>query len=331
MSASIVAVTEAEYKRAPKVFDEAPFIIRVVPPGEPALAKAIADHGARHAVIGGSPYRDELYAALGRGSVLARYGVGFDGVDLARATRAGIACTNTPTVLDQSVAELTMLLVAAAARRLPNIAGKIHKEVWIPREGIELAGTTLAIIGSGRIGTSLARIASAGYGMRVVGCRRSHPGTAPAPADSGFAVLTNDFEVAVRDADFVSLLIPAMPANRHFINQERLAMMPARAWLVNTARGMVVDEVALFDAVKAGRIAGAALDVYENEPYVPVDEAHDFRTLENVVLTPHVGSYTGDANRGMALRALGNIQLFEAGRTADMDLLNPDVLNGVTS
>jgi phosphoglycerate dehydrogenase-like enzyme len=104
-------------------------------------------------------------------------------------------------------------------------------------------------------------------------------------------------------------------------------MLPARAWLVNAARGMVVDEAALFEAVQSGHIAGAALDVYENEPYVPIDSAHDFRTLENVVLTPHVGSYTADANRGMALRALGNIERFEAGRLAEMDLLNPDVLN----
>jgi phosphoglycerate dehydrogenase-like enzyme len=326
MSDSIVVVTEAEYTRAPKVFDDAPFTVHVAPASEPDLARAIATHRARHAIIGGSPYRDELYAALGKGSVLARFGVGYDGVDLPRATRAGIACTNTPSVLDQSVAELTMLLIAAAARRLPNIAGKIHKEVWIPREGIELSGKTLAIIGSGRIGTSLARVASAGYGMRVIGCRRSHPGTAPAPEGSGYVLMTDDFQTAVRDADFVSLLIPAMPENRHFINRERLAMMPARAWLVNTARGMVVDEAALFEAVKSGQIAGAALDVYEREPYVPLDEGHDFRTLENVVLTPHVGSYTGDANRGMARRALGNIEHFEAGRFADMDLLNPEVL-----
>jgi len=326
MPPSVVVVTEAEYKRAPRVFEEAPFDIRVVAAAEDVLARAITEAGARHAVIGGSPYRDALYAALGRGSVLARFGVGFDGVDLARATKAGILCTNTPSVLDQSVAELTMLLIAAAARRLPNIAGKIHKEVWVPKEGIELSGKTLAIIGSGRIGTSVARIASAGYGMRVIGCRRSADGTGPAPAGSPFAILTNDFETAVRDADFVNLLIPASPANRHFLNRERLAMLPIRAWLVNTARGMVVDEAALFDAVKSGQIAGAALDVYDREPYVPIDPDRDFRTLENVVLTPHVGSYTGDANRGMATRALGNIGLYEAGRISDMDLLNPEVL-----
>jgi phosphoglycerate dehydrogenase-like enzyme len=323
---SSVVVTEPEFKRAPKVFEEAPFEIHVVPSAEQAIAKAIADHGARHAVIGGSPYRGELYAALKRGSVLARYGVGYDGVDLPRATSAGILCTNTPLVLDQSVAELTMLLIAAAARRLPNIAGKIHKEVWVPREGIELAGKTLAIIGSGRIGAALARIASRGYGMRVIGCRRSHAGTTAAQEGSDFALFTNDFEVAVRDADFVSLLIPAMAANRHYINAERLAMLPARAWFVNAARGMVVDEAALFDAVKSGRIAGAALDVYEHEPYVPIDAARDFRTLEDVVLTPHIGSYTADANRGMASRALGNIALYEAGRVSEMDLLNPEVL-----
>jgi phosphoglycerate dehydrogenase-like enzyme len=326
MPSTVAVVTEPEYARAPAVFDAAPFPCHVVPAAESDLARAITDAGARHAIIGGSPYRGLLYDALGRGSVLARFGVGYDGVDLARATAAGILCTNTPSVLDQSVAELTMLLIAAAARRLPAIAGRIHKEVWVPREGIELCGKTLAVIGSGRIGGALARIASGGYGMRVFGCRRSVPATGPGPEGSGFTVVTNDFAEAVRDADFVSLLIPAMPANRHFINRERLALMPARAWLVNTARGMVVDEAALFEAVRDGRLAGAALDVYEREPYVPIDDAHDFRTLENVVLTPHVGSHTGDANRGMASRAVHNIASYEAGRLADMDLLNPEVI-----
>jgi phosphoglycerate dehydrogenase-like enzyme len=252
--------------------------------------------------------------------------VGYDGIDVEQATRAGILCTNTPGVLDQSVAELTMLFVAAAARHLIAMDRTMRDRAWAPEGGIELAGTTLAIVGAGRIGSRTALMASRGFGMRVIGCRRT-ASDAP-PQGSGFETMTSDFEAAVRDADFVCLLIPGSPENRHFLDRERLAMIPARAWLINTARGSVVDEAALYDALATQRIAGAALDVYEREPYEPVDPARDLRTLRNVILAPHVGSNTVAANRRMSERALRNVELGAAGRVKEMDLLNPDVLRG---
>jgi phosphoglycerate dehydrogenase-like enzyme len=197
---------------------------------------------------------------------------------------------------------------------------------WAPRGGTELAGKTLVIIGSGRIGSATARIASAGFSMRVIGCRRSAVDGSGPPPGSGFQEITNDFGLAVRDADFVCLLIPGSRENARFLNRERLAMIPPHAWLINTARGAVVDENALYDALVARRLAGAALDVYDREPYEPVDPARDLRTLDNVILVPHVGSNTRAANRRMSERALGNVQLGELGRVADMDLLNPEVL-----
>jgi len=130
----------------------------------------------------------------------------------------------------------------------------------------------------------------------------------------------------LEQADFVGVLIPASPANAHFINRERLGWMQRHAWLINTARGMVVDERALYDALKENRIAGAALDVFDIEPYKPADPSKDLRTLPNVILTPHVGSHTPDANGRMASRALENIVLAEAGEFGRMDLLNPEVL-----
>ena len=138
--------------------------------------------------------------------------------------------------------------------------------------------------------------------------------------------MTDDFAGAVREADYVSLHIPALPENAQFIDRDRLSLLPERAWLINTARGAVVDEAALYDAVADKRIAGAALDVYAREPYEPVDPGRDLRKLSAVILLPHVGSNTADANRGMAERALGNIRLAEAGDFAAMDLLNPEVL-----
>jgi phosphoglycerate dehydrogenase-like enzyme len=326
MSASIVLVTEPEYRRGEMVFSSsARFTFIPAPAEEAALVRTITESGARHVIIGGQPYRDALYTALPRGSVVARFGVGHEWVDKAKATASGLLCTNTPSVLDQSVAELTFLLIAAAARRLTAIAGAMRDGQWTPQLGMELQGKTLTIVGAGRIGQAVARIAKRGFEMRVIGCRRKGS-TAPMPAGGDFDLVTDDPAEALRQADFVSLLIPGVPANAHFINRDRLSLMQSHAWLINTARGAVVDEVALYDALAERRIGGAALDVFDREPYQPVDPGRDLRTLPNVILTPHVGSTTPEANRGMAERAVQNIVLAEAGEFTKMDLLNPEVV-----
>ena len=325
MARTVVLVTEPEYRRSHDVFSTTVDLACVpAPSAEEALVEAIGSSGARHVIVGSTIYRGPLYTALPRGSVLARYGVGHEGIDKAQATRAGLLCTNTPDVLHQSVAELTMLLVGAAARHLLPIATALTAGRWTPVEGMELEGRTLAIVGCGTIGRTVARIASAGYGMRVVGYTRRARSNA---ADVYFETITDDFEAAVRGADFVSLNIPAYPENVGFIDRERLALFSPHTWLVNTARGAVVDEEALYDAIAEGCIGGAALDVFEKEPSVPVDEAHDLRRLERVVLVPHVGSNTAQANRRMAERALRNIRRAEGGDVAALDLLNPDVIH----
>jgi phosphoglycerate dehydrogenase-like enzyme len=324
MSRPLVVVTEPEYRRAERTFSSTTLAhCVVVPAAEPALAEAISDTGAHHAIVGGQMYRGPLYDAIEPGRVIARFGVGHDGIDKKRATDAGVLCTNTPAVLDQSVAELTFLLIAAAARWLTTIAGAMRDGEWTPKEGTELRGKTLTMIGAGRIGRAVARIARRGYEMRAIGYRR--PGSTVAGGDD-FDAMTDDLRAALGEADFVSLLIPASPENAHFINRERLSWMRPQAWLINTARGMVVDEIALYDALASGAIRGAAMDVFDREPYVPADPARDFRTLPNVILTPHVGSHTPEANGRMAERALQNIALAEAGDFDSMDLLNPEVL-----
>jgi phosphoglycerate dehydrogenase-like enzyme len=324
-----VVVTEAEFQRAERTY-LAETRVRVVtaPAAEGPLAAAIRLAGARHAIVGGKPYASELYAALPRGGVLARFGVGHDGIDKAAATAAGILCTNTPAVLDQSVAEFTVLLIAAAARPIARMDADLRSGTWAPREGIELSGKTLVVAGCGRIGRAVARIASRGFGMRVVGLARTAAAVAPA-GDADFAEITIDQRAALAQADILTLHMPSTPENRRFINAERLAYLPPRAWLINTARGAVVDEVALYHALAAGRLAGAALDVFDREPYQPADPSCDLRTLPNVVLVPHVGSHTAEANHRMASRALQNVLLGEARDFAAMDLLNPEVLGKV--
>ncbi len=323
MPRPLVLVTEPEFRKAPDIFLSASTIECVeAPSGEADLAAAIVGRRARHAIIGHLPYRQQLYESLSRGAVLARFGVGYESLDLVRATAAGLVCTNTPGVLDQSVAELTMLLIAAAARHFTTITGRMREREWSPRTGVELTGKTLAIIGSGRIGRAVARIAAGGFQMRVIGCRRS----AGAAAEPPFAAMTDDFSAAVKDADFVSLHMPASAENRRFLNRDRLGALRPHAWLINTARGAVVDEVALYDALAAGQIAGAALDVFEREPYEPVDSSHDLRALPNVILTPHSGSNTTEANRAMAARAVANVEMGERGDFDRMDVLNREVL-----
>lgn len=323
-TAPVVVVTEPEYRRAEAVFTASSLKCVVAPAGERELADAIAAAGARHAVVGPVVYRDLLYAALPAGGVLARYGVGHDGIDKARATSAGLLCTNTPGVLHQSVAELTMLLILAAARHFEQVAGEMRGGRWAPRPGVELRGKTIAIVGCGTIGRATARIVRAGFGMRVIGYRRS----AAVPAgDADFDTITSDFAEAVRGADYVSLHIPASPENAAFINHDRLALLQKDAWLINTARGAVVDERALYDAVADGRIGGAALDVYDREPYEPAAAGKDLRTLSRIILVPHIGSNTTEANVRMAERALRNVTLAESGDFTGMDLLNPEVLS----
>jgi phosphoglycerate dehydrogenase-like enzyme len=320
-----VLVTESEYRKAEACFLSAAGLeCQPAPDAETDLASAIREAHASYVVVGPGTYSGALYEALQPGGVIARFGVGHDGIDKAKATAAGLLCTNTPGVLNQSVAEHTMLLIAAAARTLIAMSTKMARHVWDPAAGQELQGKTLAIVGCGGIGRAVARIAALGYGMQVVGCSR--PDAPPPAALEHFDEVTNDFATAVRSADFVSLHMSAHRDNLHWLNRERLAFLGERSWLINTARGSLVDEAALFAALVERRLAGAALDVFAREPYALIEGVGDLRSLANVILTPHVGSNTAEANRRMAERALQNIVLAEARAFARMDLVNPEVL-----
>jgi phosphoglycerate dehydrogenase-like enzyme len=323
----LVLVTEPESRRGEAVFaSSADFRCVAVRPREGEVAAAIRERGALHAIVGSTAYRDAIYRTLPRGSVLARYGVGHENVDKAKATEHGLLCTNTPGVLDQSVAEVTIGLIVSAARHITSMAAAMRSGVWKPVSGIELEGRTVAVIGTGPIGRAVGRAARRGFGMRAIGCGRGAAGGAPIPPGDDFDRTTRDFDEAVANADFVSLHIPGVPENHQFIDAARLARMKTSAWLVNTARGAVVDEAALYDALSEGRLAGAALDVFAKEPYEPGDSSRDLRTLPNVIALPHVGSNTAEANRRMAERALGNVRLGHARDYARMDLLNPEVV-----
>ena len=236
--------------------------------------------------------------------VIANYGVGFEHIDLDAATRRGIAVTNTPGVLTETTADLAFALILATARRVVAGDGRVREgkfQYWAPLLflGQEVNGKTLGIIGMGRIGQAVARRA-AGFGMP----RLYHSRTRLTPvAEQELGASWQPLETLLREADFVTLHVPLTPDTRHLIGHRELELMKDSAYLINTARGPVVDEAALVTALRQGQIRGAGLDVYENEPELSPGLAG----LENVVLLPHLGSATVETRTRMALMAAENL------------------------
>ena len=313
-----ILVTQVEYGKGEQVFrTAADFRIEPAPPEEQALADAVLAAKARAVIVGVHPYSGPLYTALatiaaGRGAIIARFGVGHDSVDKRLAAEHGITVTNTPGVLDQSVAEHALWLMGNLARRITLCQENLRAGRFQGPSGIELGAKTLGVLGCGAIGRRVARIAHFGLGMRVIAADQ-RPLESLA-AELGLDRSTHDCDLVLRESDVVSIHLPATTATRHFIDRRRLALMRPSAFLVNTARGILIDEAALYDALSSGSIAGAALDVYETEPYAPVQPDKDLRRLENTVLTPHIGSNTLEANRRMAEASLACVTDFLAGR-----------------
>lgn len=312
-----ILVTDLEYRKAEAVFENVTdFECICAPSEEKGLAEAVKTHKAKYVIVGVTKYTGELYSALPQGGLIVRFGVGHDGINKQLAANLGIYCANTPGVLDDSVAEYTIGLMLDVARHIPQASNDCSKGIWHPRVGIELHDKTLTVIGCGKIGSKVAKIAKYGFGMKVNGA-----GTRQIDNNDFIDEFTTDFGTAVGNADFVSVHIPDKPATRNFIDADKLRMMKKSAFLVNTSRGNVLDEDALYDAVKDGIIAGAALDVFKNEPYSPQSADKDLRSLDKILMSPHMGSSSADACERMARCALKNIRFAEKGRTDRMNLL----------
>lgn len=249
--------------------------------------------------------------------------VGFNNIDVDAATRAGVVVTNTPDVLTETTADFAWALMLAAARRVTESEhwlreGKWKKWRYDTLLGVDIYGSTLGIIGMGRIGQAIARRAM-GFNMRVVYHNRSHL-SKQQEAHANNAIYLGKEEL-LRTADHVILTLPYSPESHHTIGAAELGLMKRTATLVNIARGGIVDDAALIVALRAGRIAAAGLDVFENEPVFDPE----FLTLSNVVLTPHIGSASEPTRRAMANCAADNlIAALTGGRPANV--LNPDVL-----
>jgi len=264
---------------------------------------------------------DEVFSAAPRLKVVANLGVGVDNIDLAAATRRGIPVTNTPDVLTETTADLGWALLMAAARRIVEADRDLRERGfpgWTfipPHLGVDVWGRTLGVVGLGRIGTAVAK-RGRGFSMRVL----YHSRTRKERAEEELGLEYAPLEQLLTESDFVVLTVPLTPETRHLIGARELSLMKEDGILVNIARGPVVDEAALVQALKEGAIRAAALDVFEREP-----EVHpELLKLRNVVLTPHIGSATWATRRAMARLAVGSVIDVLAGRRP-ANLVNPQV------
>ncbi|HQY94380.1 D-glycerate dehydrogenase [Caldilinea sp.] len=261
----------------------------------------------------------ELMDAAPNLKVVANFAVGFDNFDVPSATQRSVLMTNTPGVLTDTTADLAFTLLMACARRIAegrDYAKNGHWRTWGPMllMGQDIHGATLGIAGIGRIGLAMARRAR-GFGMRIL----YHDAMRSEVAESELGAIPVSKEELLAQSDFVSLHVPLTPETRHYINAASLRLMKPNAILVNTSRGPVVDTMALYDALKAGQIFAAGLDVTDPEP-LPAE--HPLYTLDNALIVPHIASASFETRSQMAEMAADNLLAGLAG-TLPPNCLNP--------
>ncbi|MGB9467528.1 MAG: D-glycerate dehydrogenase [Candidatus Acidiferrum sp.] len=263
----------------------------------------------------------ELLSAAPKLRIAANVAVGFDNIDVAACTKRGVVATNTPGVLDETTADFAWTLMMAVGRRLvegDTLARSGNWKGWDLDQlvGTDVWGKTLGIVGFGRIGRAMARRAI-GFQMKVI---YADSVRAPEAVEKELNAEYRGMNSLLTESDFVSVHVPLLPETRGLFDAPRFFKMKPTAYLINTSRGPVVDEAALVHALESGKIAGAALDVFENEPFI-----HPGLKRPNVVLAPHIASASIETRTKMACMAAENVvALFKGQRPANM--LNPDVL-----
>jgi glyoxylate reductase len=263
----------------------------------------------------------ELLSAAPKLRIAANVAVGFDNIDVAACTKRGVVATNTPGVLDETTADFAWTLMMAVARRLVEGDTLARSGNWTGWDLDQLVGTdvwgkTLGIVGFGRIGKAMARRAL-GFQMKVIYADEKQ---APEAVEKELKAEYRGMNSLLAESDFVSLHVPLLPETRGMFDAPRFYKMKPTAYLINTSRGPVVDEAALVHALESGKIAGAALDVFENEPFI-----HSGLKRPNVVMAPHIASASIETRTKMACMAAQNIvAMFKGQRPPNM--LNPEVL-----
>ena len=316
-----IIVTKSEYEKGLKVFQSLRpgYEIVASDSDEESLAVAISSTGAKATIVGTDKYQGRLYEALSSNGIISRFGVGTDGINFRKIAKHGLFLANTPHSTDDSVAELAMWLIGDLARMVNYLDKQVRANSFSGETGREIKGKHLGIIGFGSIGKKVARIASYGFNMRVHGFGRSSKKEIESryrmPIDEfnrlfGLESYTNNIEEILPKCDFVSCHLPLTEHTQGFFNKRLFSQFKKDAYFINTSRGGIVDEVALNEVLGPGQIKGAALDVYNKEPYAPEKGQKDLRLWNRVVLTPHIASDTEEANTRMARVALDNIYHF---------------------
>lgn len=287
---------------------------RDVPMSPAELREAFKKYDAVLPTVTDTLSAEALDVPAAQTKILANYGVGYSHICEPSARDLGMTVTNTPDVLSECTADLAMTLLLMVARR----TGEGERELraggwsgWRPTHliGTKVSGKTLGIIGFGRIGQEMARRAHHGFGMKILVQNRS--AVSPDVLKQFNATQVESVDALLPQCDFVSLHCPGGATNRHLINGRRLDLMKPDAFLINTARGEVVDEHALVQSLMFETIGGAALDVFDDEPRI----SPDLLQCENLVMLPHMGSATQESREAMGFRVLDNLGDFFAGRT----------------
>ncbi|SFX20446.1 Lactate dehydrogenase [Paracoccus pantotrophus] len=272
-------------------------------------AQALADYDAIMPTLG-DRFTAEAFQARPRCRLLANFGAGYNHIDVAAAAAAGIAVTNTPDAVTEATADIALTLILMTARRAGEGERLLRRGAWAGWEptqllGRHVTGCTVGIIGMGRIGKAIARRCYFGFGMEVLFHNRSVVSSLDFPARQ-----VADLDELLAQSDFAVVAVPGGAETRHMIGAHELERLGPRSYLVNIARGDVVEEAALVEALAQGRIAGAGLDVYEFEPKV----APALCAMENVTLLPHLGTAAEEVRTAMAMRALNNLVAFVEGQ-----------------
>lgn len=293
------------------------------PPSKDEIIRRVRDKQALVSLLT-DPIDEEVISSAPNLRIIAQYAVGFDNIDLNAATKRGIYVTNTPEVLTETTADFAFALMLAVARRVVEADRYVRsgrwKVAWHPLMmlGEDVHGRTLGIVGLGRIGCAVARRAK-GFNMRIL----YHDVARREDLERELGIRYVDLETLLRESDFVTIHTPLTPETYHLIGERQLRMMKRTAFLINTSRGKVVDQKALYKALKEGWIAGAALDVFEQEP-IPMDDP--LLELENVVLAPHIASASHETRSRMAEIVAENLLAFKRGEVPPT-LVNKDVIN----
>lgn len=268
------------------------------------------------------PFDERLMEGARKLKVIGSHGIGVDNIDIAAATKRKIFVTNTPNVMDNAVADLTLGLIITCVRRILQADRSLRAGRWRGGRteflGKNLAELTLGIIGLGSIGSEVAKRAK-GFGMKILYHKR-HRLSEEEEAKLGVKYVS--FEDLLRNSDIVTIHVPLTPETRGMIGKKEISVMKKSAFVINTARGGVIDEKALCDALKGNQLAGAALDVFTKEP---IDQKNPLLKLDNVILTPHIAAHSEDSIRAISVTSSEDVAKIISGERPK-NLVNPEVL-----